>query len=152
MSQTSDSSQIKNKSTETPSNITKTRPKSKKETSYVVLDAKPISIVPSTESKKKSTRFKYAVKKGKPTKVSESSPFVSIKSVGSKSKKKKPQSSVQRGLSMHDLYVSEDPFRTGNVESHVDTSVKEAIDANVESSNKASDEIEKSEVEKVTEE
>ncbi|MCI83486.1 hypothetical protein A2U01_0104762, partial [Trifolium medium] len=40
-------------------------------------------------------------------------------------------------------------FWTGNVELHVDTSVKEAIDPNVESSDKVSGKIEKPEVEKV---
>ncbi|MCI89741.1 hypothetical protein A2U01_0111030, partial [Trifolium medium] len=49
MSQTSDASQIKNTSAE---NV-KTRSTSKKEAFTVVLDAKPISTVPPTDSKKK---------------------------------------------------------------------------------------------------
>ncbi|MCI06355.1 hypothetical protein A2U01_0027414, partial [Trifolium medium] len=144
MSQTFDSSQIKIATAE----IVKTRSKSKKEASNIIVDAEPISTVPPTDSKKK----KSSKSKEKTTKVSESSPSISNKSVSAKSKKKKPQSSVKRALSVHDLHVSEDPFGTGNVESHADTSVKTAIKPNVESSGKAPSEIEKPEIEKVVKE
>ncbi|MCI58135.1 hypothetical protein A2U01_0079388 [Trifolium medium] len=50
---------------------------------------------------------------------------------------------------MHDLYVSKDPFGTGNAVSDVDTSVKEMIVSNVESSVKVFEQGGKSEVEKV---
>ncbi|MCI34452.1 hypothetical protein A2U01_0055672 [Trifolium medium] len=50
---------------------------------------------------------------------------------------------------MHDLYVSKDPFGTGNVVSDVDASIKETTVSNVESSIKGSEQIGKSEVEKV---
>ncbi|MCI40528.1 hypothetical protein A2U01_0061761, partial [Trifolium medium] len=61
MSQISDASQIKNTSAE---NV-KTRSKSKEEASTVVLDVKPISTVPPTDSKKKSTKSKASKKKEK---------------------------------------------------------------------------------------
>ncbi|MCI83865.1 hypothetical protein A2U01_0105141, partial [Trifolium medium] len=63
MSQTSDASQINIEATE----IVKTRSKSKQRTSTVTVDAKPISTVPSTDSKQKSTKSKASKKKEKPT-------------------------------------------------------------------------------------
>ncbi|MCI13522.1 hypothetical protein A2U01_0034640, partial [Trifolium medium] len=137
MSQNTDSTQFKNDSAE----VVKTRSKSKKETPTVIVDAKPISIVPPTDSKKKSTKSKASEKKEKPTKVSESSPSVTSKYVSGKPKKKKGEPSVKKSLTMFDLYMSENPFGTGNVESHVDTSVKTVIKPNVESSGKVSSEI-----------
>ncbi|XP_045797579.1 uncharacterized protein LOC123891721 [Trifolium pratense] len=92
MSQSSGSAQIKNKIADT----VKTRSKSKKEGTTVVVDVMPISSIPATTSKKKKS-----AKSSK--KVSESSPSISIKSDSIKSKKKKPQSPVKRGLSMSDL-------------------------------------------------
>ncbi|CAJ2653064.1 unnamed protein product [Trifolium pratense] len=125
---------IKNKLADT----VKTRSKSKKEGSTVVVNATPISSIPATSSKKK--------KSAKSTKkVSESSPSISIKSDTVKSKKKKPQSPVKRGLSMSDLYLNKDPSETANVESHVVASGK---NANVESSNKINEESVKSVSEK----
>ncbi|MCI44132.1 hypothetical protein A2U01_0065371, partial [Trifolium medium] len=50
---------------------------------------------------------------------------------------------------MHDLYISKDPFGTGNVESDVDASIKETTVSNVEPSVKVSEQSGKSEVEKV---
>ncbi|PNX56646.1 hypothetical protein L195_g049987, partial [Trifolium pratense] len=98
--------------------------------------------IPATSSKKK--------KSAKSTKkVSESSPSISIKSDTVKSKKKKPQSPVKRGLSMSDLYLSKNPFETANVESHGAASGK---NANVESSSKANEESAKSVSEKVNQE
>ncbi|PNX62309.1 hypothetical protein L195_g061085, partial [Trifolium pratense] len=51
MSQTSASAQIKNKGTD----AVKTRSKSKKEEPTVVIDATPISSIPTTVSKKKKS-------------------------------------------------------------------------------------------------
>ncbi|XP_045791837.1 uncharacterized protein LOC123886576 [Trifolium pratense] len=134
MSQSSGSAQIKNKLADT----VKTRSKSKKEGSTVVVNAMPISSIPATSSKKK--------KSAKSTKkVSESSPSISIKSDTVKSKKKKPQSPVKRGLSMSDLYLNKDPSETANVESH---DVASGKNANVESSNKINEESVKSVSEK----
>ncbi|XP_045791442.1 uncharacterized protein LOC123886149 [Trifolium pratense] len=138
MSQSSGSAQIKNKIADT----VKTRSKSKKEGTTVVVDATPISSIPATSSKKK--------KSAKSTKkVSESSPSISIKSDTVKSKKKKPQSPVKRGLSMSDLYLSKNPSETANVESH---DVASGKNANVESSNKANEESVKPVSEKVNQE
>ncbi|XP_045791391.1 WASH complex subunit 2-like [Trifolium pratense] len=138
MSQSSGSAQIKNKIADT----VKTRSKSKKEEATIVVDATPISSIPATSSKKK--------KSAKSTKkVSESSPSISIKSGTGKSKKKKPQSPVKRGLSMSDLYLNKNPFETANVESHGAASGKTA---NVESSSKANEESSKSVSEKVNQE
>ncbi|CAJ2651342.1 unnamed protein product [Trifolium pratense] len=138
MSQSSGSAQIKNKLADT----VKTRSKSKKEGSTVVVNATPISSIPATSSKKK--------KSAKSTKkVSESSPSISIKSDTVKSKKKKPQSPVKRGLSMSDLYLNKDPSETANVESH---DVASGKNANVESSNKVNEESVKSVFEKVNQE
>ncbi|XP_045802536.1 uncharacterized protein LOC123896160 [Trifolium pratense] len=129
---------IKNKLADT----VKTRSKSKKEGSTVVVNATPISSIPATSSKKK--------KSAKSTKkVSESSPSISIKSDTVKSKKKKPQSPVKRGLSMSDLYLNKDPSETANVESH---DVASGKNANVESSNKVNEESVKSVFEKVNQE
>ncbi|PNX80080.1 hypothetical protein L195_g036075, partial [Trifolium pratense] len=55
-------------------------------------------------------------------------------------------------MTMFELHVSENPFGTVNVESHVDTAVKPAIKPNAESSGKASSEIEKPDIEKFVEE
>ncbi|CAJ2673496.1 unnamed protein product [Trifolium pratense] len=121
MSQSSGSAQIKNKIADT----VKTRSKSKKEGTTVVVDAMPLSSIPATTSKKKKS-----AKSSK--KVSESSP--SIKSDSIKSKKKKPQSPVKRGLSMSDLYLSKNFSETANVESH---DVASGKNANVESSVKS---------------
>ncbi|XP_045791671.1 uncharacterized protein LOC123886395 [Trifolium pratense] len=66
-----------------------------------------------------------------------------------KSKKKKPQSPVKRGLSMSELYLSKNPSETANVESHGAASGK---NANVESSSKANEESAKSVSEKVNQE
>ncbi|CAJ2631990.1 unnamed protein product [Trifolium pratense] len=85
----------------------------------------PLSSIPATTSKKKKS-----AKSSK--KVSESSP--SIKSDSIKSKKKKPQSPVKRGLSMSDLYLSKNFSETANVESH---DVASGKNANVESSVKS---------------
>ncbi|XP_045791453.1 uncharacterized protein LOC123886160 [Trifolium pratense] len=138
MSQSSGSAQIKNKIADT----VKTRSKSKKEGTTVVVDATPISSIPATSSKKK--------KSAKSTKkVSESPPSISIKSDTVKSKKKKPQSPVKRGLSMSDLYLSKNPSETANVESH---DVASGKNANVESSNKANEESVKPVSEKVNQE
>ncbi|XP_045830914.1 uncharacterized protein LOC123922216 [Trifolium pratense] len=138
MSQSSGSAQIKNKIADT----VKTRSKSKKEGTTVVVNAMPISSIPATSSKKK--------KSAKSTKkVSESSPSISIKSDTIKSKKKKPQSPVKRGLSMSGLYLNKDPSETANVESH---DVASGKNANVESSNKANEESVKSVSEKVNQE
>ncbi|MCI96394.1 hypothetical protein A2U01_0117694, partial [Trifolium medium] len=52
MSQNTDSTQFKDESAE----VVKTRSKSKTETSTVVVDAKPISTVPATDSQQKSTK------------------------------------------------------------------------------------------------
>ncbi|XP_045831363.1 uncharacterized protein LOC123922708 [Trifolium pratense] len=123
MSQSSGSAQIKNKIADT----VKTRSKSKKEGTTVVVDAMPISSIPATTSKKKKS-----AKSSK--KVSESSPSISIKSDSIKSKKKKPQSPVKRGLSMSDLYLSKNFSETANVESH---DVASGKNANVESSVKS---------------
>ncbi|XP_045791641.1 cell wall protein RTB1-like [Trifolium pratense] len=102
----------------------------------------PISSIPATSSKKK--------KSAKSTKkVSESSPSISIKSDSIKSKKKKPQSPVKRGLSMSDLYLSKNSSETANVESH---DVASGKNANVESSNKVNEESVKSVSEKVNQE
>ncbi|PNX90394.1 hypothetical protein L195_g046518, partial [Trifolium pratense] len=87
MSQTSGSAQIKNKGAE----VVKTRSKSRKEDPTVVIEATPISSIPPTASKKKKSTKST-------TKVSESSPSVSIKSGSGKTKRKKPQSPVKRGL------------------------------------------------------
>ncbi|XP_045792091.1 proteoglycan 4-like [Trifolium pratense] len=115
MSQSSGSAQIKNKIADT----VKTRSKSKKEEATIVVDATPISSIPATSSKKK--------KSAKSTKkVSESSPSISIKSDTVKSKKKKPQSPVKRGLSMSELYLSKNSSETANVESHGAASGKNA--------------------------
>ncbi|XP_045831414.1 uncharacterized protein LOC123922769 [Trifolium pratense] len=123
MSQSSGSAQIKNKIADT----VKTRSKSKKEGTTVVVDAMPLSSIPATTSKKK--------KSAKSTKkVSESSPSISIKSDSVRSKKKKPQSPIKRGLSMSDLYLNKDPSETANVESH---DVASGKNANVESSVKS---------------
>ncbi|XP_045793135.1 uncharacterized protein LOC123888206 [Trifolium pratense] len=123
MSQSSGSTQIKNKLVD----AVKTRSKSKKEGSTVVVNATPISSIPATSSKKK--------KSAKSTKkVSESSPSISIKSDSVRSKKKKPQSPIKRGLSMSDLYLNKDPSETANVESH---DVASGKNANVESSVKS---------------
>ncbi|CAJ2637493.1 unnamed protein product [Trifolium pratense] len=123
MSQSSGSAQIKNKIADT----VKTRSKSKKEGTTVVVDAMPLSSIPATTSKKK--------KSAKSTKkVSESSPSISIKSDSVRSKKKKPQSPIKRGLSMSDLYLNKDLSETANVESHDVCSGK---NANVESSVKS---------------
>ncbi|XP_045802453.1 uncharacterized protein LOC123896051 [Trifolium pratense] len=133
MSQSSGSAQIKNKIADT----VKTRSKSKKEGTTVVVDATPISSIPATSSKKK--------KSAKSTKkVSESSPSISIKSDTVKSKKKKPQSPVKRGLSM-----SKNSSEIANVELH---DVASGKNANVESSNKANEESVKSVSEKVNQE
>ncbi|XP_045789388.1 uncharacterized protein LOC123884345 [Trifolium pratense] len=114
---------IKNKIADT----VKTRSKSKKEGTTVVVDAMPLSSIPATTSKKK--------KSAKSTKkVSESSPSISIKSDSVRSKKKKPQSPIKRGLSMSDLYLNKDPSETANVESH---DVASGKNANVESSVKS---------------
>ncbi|XP_045797567.1 uncharacterized protein LOC123891708 [Trifolium pratense] len=121
MSQSSGSAQIKNKIADT----VKTRSKSKKEGTTVVVDAMPLSSIPATTSKKKKS-----AKSSK--KVSESSP--SIKSDSIKPKKKKPQSPVKRGLSMSDLYLSKNLSETANVESH---DVASGKNANVESSVKS---------------
>ncbi|XP_045822111.1 histone-lysine N-methyltransferase, H3 lysine-9 specific-like [Trifolium pratense] len=138
MSQSSGFAQFKNKIADT----VKTRSKSKKEGTTVVVDATPISSIPATSSKKK--------KSAKSTKkVSESSPSISIKSDTIKSKKKKPQSPVKRGLSMSDLYLSKNPSETANVESH---DVASGKNANVESSNKANEESVKPVSEKVNQE
>ncbi|MCI59960.1 hypothetical protein A2U01_0081215, partial [Trifolium medium] len=56
------------------------------------------------------------------------------------------------GLSMTDLYLSENPFGTGDVESHVYASDKTAIKPNVESSGNVSNKTGKSQFEKVDEE
>ncbi|XP_045821838.1 uncharacterized protein LOC123914700 [Trifolium pratense] len=123
MSQSSGSAQIKNKIADT----VKTRSKSKKEGTTVVVDAMPLSSIPATTSKKK--------KSAKSTKkVSESSPSISIKSDSVRSKKKKPQSPIKRGLSMSDLYLNKDLSETANVESH---DVASGKNANVESSVKS---------------
>ncbi|CAJ2637489.1 unnamed protein product [Trifolium pratense] len=123
MSQSSGSAQIKNKIADT----VKTRSKSKKEGTTVVVDAMPLSSIPATTSKKK--------KSAKSTKkVSESSPSISIKSDSVRSKKKKPQSPIKRGLSMSDLYLNKDLSETAYVESHDVVSGK---NANVESSVKS---------------
>ncbi|XP_045810859.1 cell wall protein RTB1-like [Trifolium pratense] len=138
MSQSSGSAQIKNKIADT----VKTRSKSKKEGTTVVVDAMPISSIPATTSKKKKS-----AKSSK--KVSESSPSISIKSDSIKSKKNKPQSPVKRGLSMSDLYLSKKSSETANVESH---DVASGKNANVESSNKVNEESVKSVSEKVNQE
>ncbi|XP_045791288.1 uncharacterized protein LOC123885992 [Trifolium pratense] len=123
MSQSSGSAQIKNKIADT----VKTRSKSKKEGTTVVVDVMPLSSIPATTSKKK--------KSAKSTKkVSESSPSISIKSDSVRSKKKKPQSPIKRGLSMSDLYLNKDLSETANVESH---DVASGKNANVESSVKS---------------
>ncbi|CAJ2635129.1 unnamed protein product [Trifolium pratense] len=123
MSQSSGSAQIKNKIADT----VKTRSKSKKEGTTVLVDAMPLSSIPATTSKKK--------KSAKSTKkVSESSPSISIKSDSVRSKKKKPQSPIKRGLSMSDLYLNKDLSETANVESH---DVASGKNANVESSVKS---------------
>ncbi|MCI65626.1 hypothetical protein A2U01_0086884, partial [Trifolium medium] len=53
---------------------------------------------------------------------------------------------------MTDLYLSDNPFGTGDVESHVVASVNTAIKPNVESSGNASSEAVQSQVEKSVEE
>ncbi|PNX90668.1 hypothetical protein L195_g046793 [Trifolium pratense] len=81
MSQTSGSAQIKNK----VADAVKTRSKSKKEEPTIMTDATLISSIPATVSKKKKSTKST-------TKVSESSPSISIKSGSGKPKRKKPQS------------------------------------------------------------
>ncbi|MCH84665.1 envelope-like protein, partial [Trifolium medium] len=133
MSNTTESSPVKDQSTVTPSKARSTCSKSK-EGSVIIANAVPITTMHASDSKKKSTKSKSVVKKEKSTKVSESSSSMSIKSSRSSSKKKNPQSTVRKPLTMTDLYLKENNFQPSNVASDVDTSVKDSKISDVEAS------------------
>ncbi|MCI15387.1 hypothetical protein A2U01_0036525, partial [Trifolium medium] len=65
MSQTSNTSQIKNKSDATPSKDKATRSSSKEKASVLVIDVKPLNSIHASASTRKTTRSKFVVKKEK---------------------------------------------------------------------------------------
>ncbi|MCH94737.1 hypothetical protein A2U01_0015702, partial [Trifolium medium] len=133
MSNSIESSPLKEQQTATPSKTRYTRSKAKVEASAIIVDAVSISTVHASDSKKKS-KSKSVVKKEKTAKVIESSPSVSIKSSKKSSKKKKGESTVRKPLTMTDLYLSKNPFQTSGVESNVDTSINDSKCPDVEAS------------------
>ncbi|MCI41292.1 hypothetical protein A2U01_0062525, partial [Trifolium medium] len=89
--------------------------------SDIVTHAVSITTVPPQTSTK--TKAKESVKKEKHSKVSKTtSPSSSIKKFKSKSRKSKPRTTPKIALSMSDLYLSDNPFKSPNVESDVTAS------------------------------
>ncbi|MCH91904.1 hypothetical protein A2U01_0012835, partial [Trifolium medium] len=130
MSNTTDSSPIKDQLTVSPS---------KEKSSVMITHAVPLTTVHPQSSKRKKTKSS-TVKKEKPSKVSEtSSPSAVIKLTKSKGKKSTSTVGPKIALTMSDLYLKDNPFQTSNVDSKVDASVEGSVVSNVETSVKASE-------------
>ncbi|MCH90078.1 envelope-like protein, partial [Trifolium medium] len=126
MSNSTESSPVVNQQTVSPS---------KEQTYEIIAHAVPITTVHPQSSKKKKTK---SSKKEKLSQVSEIyPPSASITVPKSKGKKSKRYVVPRQALTMHELYIMENPFQP-NVESKVDASVKDFVVLNVEASVKAS--------------
>ncbi|MCH96070.1 hypothetical protein A2U01_0017053 [Trifolium medium] len=97
----------------------------------------PLSTVPPQSSAK--ARTKSTVKKTKLSKVSKTtSPSTSSKSK-SKNRRSKSTTAPKIALSMSDLYLSENPFKSSNVESNVTASGTNKSVADVDASGNVSE-------------
>ncbi|MCI00651.1 hypothetical protein A2U01_0021673 [Trifolium medium] len=107
------------------------------QSSDFVTHAVPLTtILPQTSTK---TKAKSYVKKEKLPKVSKTtSPSSSSKKSKSKSRKSKSRTTPKVALSMTDLYLSENPFKSSNDESDVTTSGTIKSTANVDATDNAS--------------
>ncbi|MCH99270.1 hypothetical protein A2U01_0020282, partial [Trifolium medium] len=104
------------------------------------------SQIKSTTTPQKTKTTRTSSKETTPVMVTDAKPITIIPASASTKKTTKSKSVVKKEKLK---VMSGDPFRTGNVKSHVDASVKETIVSNFESSDKVSKQIEKSKVEKV---
>ncbi|MCI28514.1 hypothetical protein A2U01_0049715, partial [Trifolium medium] len=110
----------------------------KVQSSDIVAHAVPITTVPPQTSTK--TKAKSSVKKEKHSKVSKTTyPSPSSKKSKGKSKKSKSRTGPKTALTMSDLYLSDNLFKSMNVESDVTASGTVKSTADVDASAKASE-------------
>jgi hypothetical protein len=116
MSTPTKTSPLKDSTTVTPSKFA--RSKSQETSTAMIVLASPPAVVHASELEGRTTRSKSTIKNEKIAK----SPAVSKKSSKSKPKKKLGESTATIGLSMSDLYHSENPFKSRDVATDVGAS------------------------------